>query len=129
MHADTYVIGNQCLVMYDHNSQVNVYGFNAKAGSKHTCIVNATIAYTKPETGQAIIFLINQAIEMQGLDHHLLYPMQCCMNDVLIDEVPKCLAPVTSETMHAIHTKNPFDTTHPIIIPLNLNGVNSGFKE
>ena len=43
--------------------------------------------------------------------------MQCYMNGVLIDEVPKFLAPVPSETTHAIELENPFDATHPIIIP------------
>ena len=35
-------------------------------------------------------------------NHQLLCPMQCCMNDVLINEVPKILAPLPSETMHTI---------------------------
>ena len=53
--------------------------------------------------------------------------MQCHMNGVLIDEVTNFLAPVLSETMHAIQLKNPFDTTHQIIISLKLNGVTSYF--
>ena len=62
---------------------------------------------------------------MKGLDHHLLCLMQCCMNCVLIYEVPKFLAPNPSETTHAIQLVNPFDATHPIINPLKLNGVTS----
>ena len=81
---------------------MNVYGYDHKAGSKHACIVNANVAYTKLETGQVVILLINQAIEMKGLDHHLLCMMQCCINGVLIDEVPKFVAPIPSKTMHAI---------------------------
>ena len=50
------------------------------------------------------------------------------MNGVLIDEVPKFLAPVPHETMHAIQLENPFDATHPITISLQLNGVISYFK-
>ena len=45
------------------------------------------------------------------------------MNGVLINEVPKFLAPLPSEILHAIQIVNPFDATHPIIIPLKLNGV------
>ena len=37
------------------------------------------------------------------------------MNGVLINEVPKFLAPIPSETMHAIQLKNIFNATHPII--------------
>ena len=54
---------------------------------------------------------------MKGLDYLLLCLMQCCANGLLINEVPKILAPIPSETMHAIQTEKPFDATHPIIIP------------
>ena len=65
---------------------------------------------------------------MKGLDHYLLCPMQCHMNGGLINEIPKFLTPIHSETMHAIQLKNFFDATYPIIIPFKLNGVISYFK-
>ena len=49
--------------------------------------------------------------------------MQCCMNGVVFNEVPKSLTPVPSETMHMIQVSNPSDGTHPIIIPLQLTRV------
>ena len=61
---------------------MNVYGYDPKAGLKHACTVDATVAYTEPETGQVVILLINQAIEMKGLGHHVLCLMQCCTNGV-----------------------------------------------
>ena len=81
---------------------MNVFGYNPKAESKHACIVNAAVAYTEPKTGQVVIILMNQRIEMKGLYHHLLCPMECCMNGVLMDEVPMFLAPVPSKTKHTI---------------------------
>ena len=92
-HADICVIGGHCLVVHDNNRPVNVFGSDHKAGSKHTCIVNATVAYTKPETGHMVILLINQVIDMKGLDQHLLCSMQCHMNGVQIDEVPSSSHP------------------------------------
>ena len=50
------------------------------------------------------------------------------MNGVLSDEVPKFLALVSYESKNAIQLENPFDATHPIIIPLKLNRVASYFK-
>ena len=83
-HAGTCVVGEHCLIVHDHNRPVNVYGYvygyNPKAGSKDACIVDAAVAYAVPETGQVVILSINQAIEMKGLDYHLLCPMQCYMN-------------------------------------------------
>ena len=52
-------MGDNCLVVHDHNKPVNVYGYDPKADSKHVCIVNAAVTYTEPETGQVVIFLIN----------------------------------------------------------------------
>ena len=65
---------------------------------------------------------------MKDLDHHLLCPMQCHVNGVLIDKVPKFLVPIPSETTHDIHIENPFDATYPIIIPLKLSRVTSYFE-
>ena len=125
--ADTCVVGDHCLIVHDQKRSLNVYEYNLKVGSKHAHIIDAIVAYTEPETGQVFILLLKQAIEINRLNHHLLCPMQCCMNGVLMDEVPNFLAPVTSEMMHAIQIENPFDTTHPIIIHLKLNGVTSYF--
>ena len=104
-HSDACIEGNHCVFVHDHKRLMNVYGYNTKAGSKHVCVVDATVAYIVPETGHVVILPINQAIEMKGLDHHLLCQIQCHVNAVLIDEVPEILAPVPSETMHAIEIK------------------------
>ena len=116
-HADTCVVGDQCLVVQNYNRPMNIFRYDLKVGPHHDCIDNATVAYTEPEMGCVVILLVNQAVELKGLDHHLLCPMQCCMNGAVID----FLAPILSETPHSIQIKNPFDTTHPIIIPLKLN--------
>ena len=58
------------------------------------------------------MLVTNQAICIDGLDNHLLCPMQCCLNGVQIDEVLKFLAESPSETTHAIELINPFDAAH-----------------
>ena len=102
-NADTCFVNDHCLIIHDHNRPVKVYGYDTKAGLKHACIVNATIPFTVPETGQVVILSINKGIEMKGLDHHLLCLMQCCVNGVLINEIPKFLAPIPSKN-HTCHT-------------------------
>ena len=89
---------------------------------KQAHIADSNVAYTEPETGQVVILLNNQQIEMKGFDHHLLCSMLYCMNGMLIDEDPKLLGCIPSETMHAIQLLNPFDASHPFIIPLKING-------
>ena len=89
-HADTCVIDDQCLIKHNLNRLVNVCEYNPKARSKHACTVDAAVAYDESETGQIVIFFINQAVKMKGLGHHILCPMHCCMNGVLIDEGTIC---------------------------------------
>ena len=107
---------------------MNVYGYDPTAGLKHACVVNAAVAYIVHDTGQVVILSINQVIKIKGLNHNLFHLMQSCMNGVLIDEVPKFLAPILHETTDATQIENPFDATHIIIIPLKLNRVTTYFK-
>ena len=71
-NADKCNVYDHCLVVHDCNRPVNLFGYNPNAGSKFVCIVDAAVAYTKPETGCVVIFLINQAIEMKSINQHLL---------------------------------------------------------
>ena len=87
------IVGDHCLVVHNHNRQVNVFEYDPKTWSRHSCLVNAAIAYTEPETGQVVILLINQALEMKSLNHHLLCTIQCYVNGDMIDKVPKFEAP------------------------------------
>ena len=79
---------------------MNVFTFDPKAESMHDCIVNAAVAYTKPETGQVVIHLMNQAIEINGLDHHILCLILCPMNGVLIEDVPSGSSSLWDHTCH-----------------------------
>ena len=71
--------------------------------------------------------MINQAICIDELVNHMLCPMQCCLNGVQINEVPKFLAETPSWRTHAIESVDPFDAAHPLIIPLKLSSVTSYF--
>ena len=62
MHAGTCVLGDHGLIVLDHSIPVNVYRYDPKAGLKHAHVIDATVAYTKPETGCTVILLINQMI-------------------------------------------------------------------
>ena len=79
---------------------MNVFGYNPKAWSKHAFVVDSPVACDEHKMGQVFIVLIHQVIEMKGLDHHLLCSMHCYMKGVLVDDVPKFLAPIPSKTMH-----------------------------
>ena len=56
----------------------------------------------------------------------MLCPMQCRMNDVDVNETPKFILKIPTETSHTIVVDDP-DRDTPMIVPLSINGVTSYF--
>ena len=53
-HADTCVVGDNCLVIHDHNRPVNVSSYDPKDGQRNTNTDDATVGYQDPQSGQKI---------------------------------------------------------------------------
>ena len=56
-HADMCVVGDNCLVVHDHNRPVNVYSYDPKDGHRSAKTVDAAVRYQDPPSGQ--IFMIS----------------------------------------------------------------------
>ena len=126
-HVDTCVVYDQCFIIHDYNRKVKVLWHNLKIWS-NCAHSQFCFGYDEPEIVKFVILLIHKAIKMEGLNYHLHCSKQCCMNDSLIDEVPKFLELVPSETMQVIQIMIPFDTIHPIISPFKLTKGTSYFN-
>ena len=137
-HADTCVVGNCCLIINDFDRPVTVYGYDKALGAKTYRTVSAVIEYIDPMNAQHYHLVIHQAIEIPHLDHHLLCPMQCEVNDVTVNHRPKYLCKNPTEMDHAIvsnsiqYSDDPYLTqtdpagpTERLILPLCLQGVTS----
>jgi hypothetical protein len=85
--------------------------------------VSGVVAYDDPQTRRTLHLIINQAIHIPHLDHHLLCPMQCCVNDVTINNLPKFLAANPTDQMHALTINDPDNPLKPVNLPLTLRGV------
>ena len=96
------------LVIHDYNKLVSVYSHYPKDGHK--------IGYQDPQSWQKFILMINQAIHIDGLDNHLLCPMQCQLSGEHISEGSNFLADSPSQTTHDIELVDPFDAAQPLII-------------
>jgi hypothetical protein len=83
------------------------------------------VAYTDLKTGRTLHLIINQAIHVPHLDHHLLCSMQCCANEVIVDETPKFLAIKPTDQTHALTVPDPDDPLQTLTLPLTLRGVTS----
>jgi hypothetical protein len=124
-HADTCVLGRDALIILDYNQPVSVVGYDESLGSKTYQTVSGVVAYDDPQTGRMLHLIINQAIHIPHLDHHLLCPMQCRVNDVTVNNLPKFLAANPTDQMHALTMTDPNNPLQPIILPLTLRGVTS----
>ncbi len=95
------VLGCDALILLDYNRPVIVKGYDPSLGTKTYATVSEVLAYDDPVTGEVYHLVINQAIHIPHLDHHLLCPMQCQVNDMVVDNTPMFLAstPLTTR-MH-----------------------------
>ena len=84
-HADTCVLRWHALITLDHNRPEAIMGYDESLGTKTYKTVSGVVAYTDPKTGRTLHLIINQAIHVPHLDHHLLCPMQCRVNDLIAD--------------------------------------------
>ena len=125
-HADICVLEKECLRVYDWNCPVNLSSWNPKYGERLCQTISGSVAYNQPQSGKVHIFIFHRCIHFDHLDHHLLCPMQCQMNNVEVNEMPKFLLVLTIDTSHAIVVDDPNGET-PMIVPLSINGVTTCF--
>jgi hypothetical protein len=122
-HANTCVLGRDAFIILDHNRPVSIVGYDESLGTKTYQTVSGIVAYDDPQTGRTLYLIINQDIHLPHLDHHLLCPMQCCVNDMTVNNLPKFLAADPTDQMHALTWTNPDNPLQPVIRPLILRGV------
>ncbi len=123
-HADTSVVGSNVLVVHDHECYVDVYGYDSKSRHKNVTTMDAAVAFDNPHTGDMSVLLINQAILIPSMKNILLCPMQCHLNGVSINDVPKFLMKNPTMNDHLIIILS--DTNdYSLLIPLMLQGVSS----
>ena len=123
-HADTYCVGKAALIIRDHNRPVTVLGYDPALGAKQYSAVSTVLGYRHPVTGSRYHLILHQAIHIPHLDHHLLCPMQCRVNNVEIDECPKHQAKEPTVKTHAICAPAD-DGSGEVILPLALKQVTS----
>jgi hypothetical protein len=122
-HADTCVLGHDALFFLDYDTPVVVKSYDPSLRTKTYATISGGLAYDDPMTGEVYHLVINQAIHIPHLDHHLLCPMQCQVNDMIVDNTPKFLMSDPTDHMHALTIKDPDHPAQTVILPLALQGV------
>ena len=118
-HADTVVLGRNCVVMNYTNRACNVMPYtDSYEPIKDVPVVQGATGYTNPKTGQSYILVFNEALWMgDHMDHSLLNPNQLRHYGTIVQD-------------------NPYDTvqTHianedrTCVIPLSSFGTTLGFE-
>ena len=126
-HADTTVLGSNCLPIHDFGRSVDVSGWERSSGSVECPIISGTIEYDYPIGGQVYMLVHHQAIHFPRLTSHLMCPMQSRMTGVRIIELPKFLAEDPDEKTHVIIVNDPLNLNEPLVIPLALKSFTSNF--
>ena len=126
-YTDTCYIGRHTLILNDYDRPVTVYGYDPLLGSKTFRTVSAVMSYRDPMTGTTYHLVTHQSIEIPHLDHHLLRPMQCQLNDVMINDTPNFLNNDPTPNTHAIviNIKDYDAENDNLIWPLSLKVVTS----
>ena len=122
-HADTFCLGADTRKILDHNIPVNVQGYDPALGAREHPTITGALAYVHLCTGQRNHLVIHQAIHMPNLKHHMLCPMQCCVNRVTINDCPRILCDNPADTTHSIVAKD--ENGDEVILPFSLRGVTS----
>jgi len=121
-HANNTVLGDSCLLIHDTGQKVDVSGASTALGLIELPIVLGAIAYNHPT-----ILVFHQAIYCRQMDNHMICPMQCRMNGVVINDMSKMCIPNPDDSTHSIKVADPLDPDATLHIPLILNGVTSCF--
>ncbi len=116
------MLGHDALIILDYNRPVSVVGYDESLGSKTYQTVSGVVAYDDPQTRRTLHLIINQAIHIPHLDHHLLCPMHR-VNDVIVNNLPNFLVANPTDQMHALTLTDPDNPLQLVILPLTLRGV------
>jgi hypothetical protein len=114
------VLGRDALILLDYDRPAIVEGYDPSLGTKTCATVSGALAYDDPVTGKVSHLVINQAIHIPHLDHHLLCPMQCQVNDVVVDDMHKFLMSDPTDHMHALTIRDPDEPAQTVILQLAL---------
>ncbi len=125
LHTDTCVLGRDGMILLDYDRPVINEVYDPSLGTKTYATVSGALAYDDPVTSKVYHLVINQAIHIPHLNHHLLCPMQCRVNDVVVDNTPKFLTSDPTDHMHALTIRDPDELAQMVILRMALQEVAS----
>ena len=118
-HADSAVVGRTARILERTGRKASVSGFTNSLGKALSVeIVHACVMYDCDKSGKSYLLIIRNALHVPEMEECLIHPIMMRLVGVEVDECPKFLSKVPSETNHSIYFP-----TIDLRIPLKLTGV------
>jgi hypothetical protein len=123
--ADTCVAGPNCILLEYTDQVVNISAYSEQLETMENIPIDTTAtALDDPKTGITTILVIGQALYMgDKVKSTFLCPNQLRANGLVVDNIPKHLAPKDRPSSHSIYSPD-----DDYVIPLNMKGIFSGFE-
>ena len=127
--ADQSVVSsNTALIIKDYERPMEVFGYRGRNGPSHECKTVTGVVAHRTYDGHEYMFHIHQALQVDECTVNLLCPNQMRVNDILVNDEPKCLASEPTDDHNRILYRHPSgDQSQDVRIPLQLFGSNSYF--
>ena len=93
-------------MVHDFDRPVNVTGYDPEDGSKVCRTVTGVLDYDHPQTSKLYLLVINQAIHLYHLGHHLMCPMQRRTNGIKYNETTKYQIKEAEKSTHALQVED-----------------------
>ena len=122
-HADTTLLGSNCLPINYFGRSVDVSGWDTSAGIVEFPTISGAISYDHPTSRQFYMLVYYQDIHCPRLTSHLMCPIHSWMAGVIINEIPKFLAEDPYKKTHSIIVDDPLNPNEPLVILLALKWV------
>lgn len=123
-HADISCVEANCRIVYVTKNVCQVHPYHPNYDAiEEVPVVQAATAYDDAETGITYMKIINQALQIPDLETTFLNLNQMHMNGIIVDDIPKHLAPNPEIATHSINVPNT-----DLHITLKLKGIISAIK-
>ena len=121
-HADTCIVSpDTALITHDFETPVSISGYTPSVGQQTVKTVTGVVAYESYE-GKTYYLHLHQALLVPKLPNNLICPMQLRSRGHRVNDEPKHMAPIPTESTHAITISE--DSEHDkLVIPLSITGV------
>ena len=103
-HADSPVVGKNCVVLEESGKTAKVSGFTSKLGEPLSVpVVTAAVAYDCEYSGETYIMVIHNALYFREMEVNLIPPLMMRLAGVELNECPKFLSNNPSIEDHSVY--------------------------